>query len=667
MSRRHSHQRPTSNNNIQNNDQQRQSRPTAQQLLSQRRHTPESFNLLVAGRRGVGKSSFLQTLCDSFHTFQIESLVEGEKIMFEHDEQNPIRAEEILDPFCVFDSVSGTRQIRRCRVLLRDHGHRRPLLVELIDTPGIDSHDEIKAAATINEISSEIEKRLLDTLDDEIRPRREKSFRSAHIHAVIYIVPPPVYTSSDTDSHCHRPNTGVDMLSEIDVEAIHRIGQFTNVFVAVGKCDTIEMADRKLLKSGTFFSDVHELIMPTTLFDFSDVPNTHEESSNEVSRIRQKIIDRMPFFLCGSKHVEDWQQMRLPEYESTSMSRISVADWRLLASEFNRICSSTTIITEGIFRDRRQSKEPQTPTQRIREQQRQRHREASAVAISSSIQSLSMRSDSVTIRRMDQKREIFLVRQFGWGTLQINNPDHCDFALLVDVLFHSFRQSLACWCDRVFYEKYRMQRIAADPAYSQISRDLKDFLETEQFNRNAPKSVKRRPKQLHFSETRDRRNTTSTINEMRKGLRRLTVTVTEPLSNEISNIKQQQQQQQQEQQKQALESNFSSRKDGAKSREKFSFRFALPALDSPIESSPESPPTAIFARNEQESKTPNRSSVATTLATIAASCNPLHSLKRMPDPFGSDKQPSSNAQSRYVAQQRRHTHSLGNKNEYPLA
>ncbi|KAJ2597311.1 hypothetical protein GGF39_003102 [Coemansia sp. RSA 1721] len=660
MSHRHySHPRPNSQNN--DADQQRQSRPTAQQLLSQRRHTPETFNLLVAGRRGVGKSSFLQTLCDSFHTFQIESLIEGDKTMFEYDEQNPVRAEEILDPFCIFDSVSGTRRIRRCRALLRDHGHRRPLLVELIDTPGIDCHDDVKAMATINEISAEIERRLQDTLDDEIRPRREKSLKSAHIHAVVYVVAPPVYASSDTDSHCHRPNTGVDLLSEVDVQAIHKLGQYTNVLVAVGKCDTIEMADRKLLKSSSFFTDVHELIMPTTLFDFSDVPNTHDESLDEVNRIRMQVMERMPFFLCGSKHVEDWQQMRLPEYESTSMSRISVADWRMLSSEYNRICSSTTMITEGIFRDRRNSEEPLTPTQRIREQQRQRQREANAAAISSSIQSLSMRSDTVSVRRMDQKREIFLVRQFGWGTLQVNNPDHCDFALLVDILFHSFRQSLECWCDRVFYEKYRMQRIAADPAYRQISRGLTDYLETEQLGKNAPKPVKHRPKQLHFSDTRDRRNTISTINELKRGLRRLTVAVTEPLSEEGA-MSQQEKQKQQQQQQQAQETGVNG-KDAAKSREKFSFHFPLPPVDSPIESSPESPSTAIFARNEQEVQTPHRSSVATTLATIAASCNPLYSLKRIPDSAGNDKQ-SSNTQAKYAPQQRRHAYSLGNKNEY---
>ncbi|KAJ1814529.1 Cell division control protein 11, partial [Coemansia sp. RSA 2599] len=573
--------------------------------------------MLVAGRRGVGKSSFLQTLCDSFHTFQIESLVEGDKIMFEYDDENPVCAEEILDPFCIFDSVSGTRRIRRCRALLRDHGHRRPLLVELIDTPGIDSHDDVKATATINEIAALIERRLQDTLDDELRPRRENSFKSAHIHAVVYVVPPPVYTSFDTDSHCHRPNAGVDILSEIDVQAIHKLGRYTNVIVAVGKCDTIEMAERKLFKNGEFFSDVHELVMPTTLFDFSDVPNTREESPDEVNKIRLQIIDRMPFFLCGSKHVEDWQQMRLPEYESTSMSRISVADWRILSSDFNRICSSLAMITEGIFRDRRQSEEPQTPTQRIREQQRQRQREAAAAAISSSIQSMSMRSDTVTVRRMGHKREISLVRHFGWGTLQINNPDHCDFALLVDILFHSFRQSLVCWCDRVFYEKYRMQRIAADPAYGQITRELTDYLETEQLNRNAPKPVKHKPKQLHFSEARSRRNTSSTINELRKGLRRLTVAVTEPLSSESVKLHDQQQQQQQQQQN-ALESSVSK---------------------SPIEPCPESPSTAVFARNEQESKTPHRSSVATTLATIAASCNPLHSLKRIPDTSAGEKQP----------------------------
>ncbi|KAJ1654962.1 hypothetical protein GGF38_004852, partial [Coemansia sp. RSA 25] len=343
--------------------------------LSRRRHSPESFNVMVVGRRGVGKSTLLQTLCDSFYSLKIEALSEGDKVMFANtatDTPSPsisstsagLSAEEVLDPFCVFDSLSGSTEIRRCRVRIRDLNSHHPICVELIDTPGIDSFDEAAATATVNVISSEIERRLRATLDDEIRPQRNKMAPAAHIHAIIYVLPPPVYSSAQTDALSHRLDFAVDALSETDVRAIRKLAQFANVILAVGKCDTMDKAERKVFDEDRgFLTQVHDLIAPAKLYDFSEYPphsTTSRGQHNRESRndramtrgIRKGALRRLPFKLCGSKHVDEWQKMRLPEYQ-TSQSRVSVTDWRVLATEHNRICSSNTMITEGIFRDRR--------------------------------------------------------------------------------------------------------------------------------------------------------------------------------------------------------------------------------------------------------------------------------------------------------------------------
>ncbi|KAJ1936536.1 Cell division control protein 11, partial [Kickxella alabastrina] len=396
-------------------------RHTAERRLSHRHNAPESFNLLVAGRRGVGKSTILQTICDSFHTLQIQSLTEGDKTIYTQPsathKDTVIVAEAMLDPFCVFDTLSGTTQIRRCRVQLQDQDHETPLCVELVDTPGIDSD------GSVNEISWEIERRLQNTLDDEMRPRREKSFHSAHIHAVIYVIPPPVYSSSETDSHCHRVDTAMDVISEIDIQAIRALGQFTSVLLAIGKSDTMEKSDRQVLKHTTyrFYSQVNELIMPTKLFDFTDIPGTQRESPEEVRVFGRRILREMPLFICGSKHVEEWQKMRLPEYLKTeeggrSPGRGCVADWRSLGSKHNRVRSRSVMITEGIFRNRKSSNPtpillPADDTQ-LPEKNSSNEESISPYAPMATrlSQSLVMRSDTVSIQRYDQKREISLVR-----------------------------------------------------------------------------------------------------------------------------------------------------------------------------------------------------------------------------------------------------------------
>ncbi|KAJ1666926.1 hypothetical protein IW140_003345 [Coemansia sp. RSA 1813] len=461
-----------------------------QRMLSFRRHTPESLNVMVVGRRGVGKSTLLQTICDSFYSLHIESLSEGNRVMFPSAsfKESNVVAEEVLDPFCVFDSLSGTTLIRRCKVRIKELLDSQPISIEFIDTPGIDSNDEQKAAATINEICGEIERRLQATLDEEQRTQRNRStFASAHIHAIIYMLPPPVYYSATTDSHSHRLEAAADIVTAADLRAIRRFSQYANVIPAVGKCDTIELADRHLLKDESFYREVRDLLVPDRLFDFSDTPNTpYKEPYEEVRAYRRAFLRKLPFLVCGSKHVDEWQQMRLPEYQNSSTSRVSVADWRVLVSKHNRVSSSAEMITKGIFRDHRRHSNIPDPTdpnspaamgQRMRELKMQH--EHLLTSTTSSIQSLPTRSDSIQIKRWHQRREISLIREFSWGTLQINNPDHCDVAALLDVLFVSFRKSLEYWTDETHYEKYRMQRIASDPNYADKNNMVATYLEQE--------------------------------------------------------------------------------------------------------------------------------------------------------------------------------------------
>ncbi|KAJ2859843.1 Cell division control protein 11 [Coemansia erecta] len=311
-----------------------------QRKLSCRRHTPESLNVMVVGRRGVGKSTLLQTICDSFYSLHIESLTEGNRAMFPSAsyKETAVSGEEVLDPFCVFDTLSGTNVIRRCKVRIRELLDSQPITIEFVDTPGIDGTDEQKAAATINEICGEIERRLQATLDEEQRTQRSKSsFASAHIHAIIYILPPPVYHSADTDSHGHRLEKAANIVTELDLRAIRRFSQYANVIPAIGKCDTIEFSDRNILKDGSFYRALRDLLVPDRIFDFSDTPNTpYKEPYEEVKAFRRAFLRKLPFLVCGSKHVDEWQNMRLPEYLCSSESRISITDWRVLKSKHNR-------------------------------------------------------------------------------------------------------------------------------------------------------------------------------------------------------------------------------------------------------------------------------------------------------------------------------------------
>lgn len=58
--------------------------------------------------------------------------------------------------------------------------------------------------------------------------------------------------------------------------------------------------------------------------------------------------------------------------------------------------------------------------------------------------------------------QIYHVRRYPWGVLKVENPDHCDFTSLRNVLFGSHLQELKETTHSVLYEHYRRSRLATD-------------------------------------------------------------------------------------------------------------------------------------------------------------------------------------------------------------
>ncbi|KAJ2287881.1 hypothetical protein IWW55_006625, partial [Coemansia sp. RSA 2706] len=337
-------------------------------------------------------STLLQTICDSVPDLQIETLSVGDRKLLEKTDEGTV------DPFCIFDTQSATSQVRRCRMRVSEPG-LPPVNVELVDTPGID---------TSNDAFWEVEQRLQLAVEEELQPRRGRDAQAALIHAVVYVVAPPAGADMRT-----RLDAAVDLLTAADVAALRQLAALTNVLVAVGKCDIVEAGNWALFRDGSFMRDVGDLVAPARLFAFADLPGTQPEPISSVRKYSRNLVQRMPFLLCGSAHVDEWQQMRLPEFQA-SRSLVDISDWRALESRHNRACASSP----------------------------------------------NCQTAAIPITRQGQRRTIALVREYPWGTLNIANPAHCDFLLLTDVLFASYRRSLVCWVKEHFYETYRMQRMA---------------------------------------------------------------------------------------------------------------------------------------------------------------------------------------------------------------
>lgn len=91
-------------------------------------------------------------------------------------------------------------------------------------------------------------------------------------------------------------------------------------------------------------------------------------------------------------------------------------------------------------------------------------------------------------------------RQYPWGTVEVNNPDHCDFALLRNMIVRSHLQDLKDITAEVLYENYRKEELQRNPALatapSNMRRTSVDQAEKEQELLDSEAELLRRHEQM---------------------------------------------------------------------------------------------------------------------------------------------------------------------------
>ncbi|KAJ1934205.1 hypothetical protein EC988_008878, partial [Linderina pennispora] len=253
--------------------------------------------------------------------------------------------EVTIDPFCLFNTTRPTEDFRHCKIVTSDVDNMNKINVELIDTPGIDSQDLAKARQQVNKIQWAIEQRLQTTVQDEIQARRSKHTRNRHIHAIIYMLAPPVHESAFKKPHSPYPESAMDLVTKTDLMAITQLGQFANIILVFGKCDTIDRHTKEAIRKGSFFRQLRERVEPAKLFDFTDHRTLPVDEAQDVANFREYIIDRLPLMVCGSSHVTEWQKMRLPDFMAPKLT--GLLDWRYLDHHLNSPRFSESAIAEN--------------------------------------------------------------------------------------------------------------------------------------------------------------------------------------------------------------------------------------------------------------------------------------------------------------------------------
>ncbi|KAF8953011.1 hypothetical protein BGZ52_002476 [Haplosporangium bisporale] len=161
------------------------------------------FTLMVVGASGLGRTTFINTLCDADVVPKRES-----------DDPEMAHIEEGI-------------KIKPYNVELEEDGVKISLTV--VDTPGFG--DMIDNEHCFQEILGYLERQYDDILSEESRIKRNPRFRDNRVHALLYFITPTGHS-----------------LREIDLELMKRLSPRINVIPVIGKADSLtpnELADFK--------------------------------------------------------------------------------------------------------------------------------------------------------------------------------------------------------------------------------------------------------------------------------------------------------------------------------------------------------------------------------------------------------------------------------------
>ncbi|KAK4057047.1 Cell division control protein 11 [Microbotryomycetes sp. JL221] len=209
-----------------------------------------TFTVAVVGQSGTGRTTFVNTLCES----------------------NVLPHKEIPSP--EFAHQEDGIKIKPVTVELEEDGVRVSLTI--VDTPGFG--DQIDNEFTFNEILGYLERQYDDILAEESRIKRNPRFRDNRVHALLYFITPTGHA-----------------LRELDIELMRRLSPRVNVIPVIGKSDTLTPQELRDFKRRVM-EDVEHYNIPVYNFPY-DVEEDDEETIQDNSELRAM----MPFAIIGSE------------------------------------------------------------------------------------------------------------------------------------------------------------------------------------------------------------------------------------------------------------------------------------------------------------------------------------------------------------------------------
>ncbi|CAJ0573239.1 unnamed protein product, partial [Mesorhabditis spiculigera] len=217
------------------------------------------FSLMVVGRSGLGKSTFINTL------FQAE----------------------INDPTEMFEVPAGsTARIEQKTVKLVENGVQ--LKLTLVDTPGFGG--AIDNSKCWEPIQQYIDARYMEYLSEETKLERPTRLTDKCVHLVLYFIAPSGH--------------GLDL---IDIEFMKRLHDRANIVPLIAKADTMTEEEMKRFK--------HQVLRDLEKHGIK-VYKFPETTDPEEKRTIEPLKGRVPFAVVGSNNIREahGKKTRVREY-----------------------------------------------------------------------------------------------------------------------------------------------------------------------------------------------------------------------------------------------------------------------------------------------------------------------------------------------------------------
>ncbi|EMD39843.1 hypothetical protein CERSUDRAFT_112110 [Gelatoporia subvermispora B] len=494
-----------------------------------RARTATTFNVMVAGAQGTGKTSLLRLLLD---TADVSPTATPEQ---------KAAMEGFLE-----GTQKRTEAIRAVSVEICESRYDRVLL-SVVDTPGLDFQDghELRLDRQVSSVVRYIDSQYADTLNEESKVVRQ-SKGDQQIHLCIYMIdpasvmtastrnaqstfppltrssatisnrPPELSDSSTTDGSEDDTAEGLSM-SPAELRVIQRLSRRVNVLPVVARADSL--TDDTLAE----IKRVVRRDLQTAELDFGvfESPRLELHGQNEGSKTNgahasQGSEDSTGNARADNSSDEDERQsrpvikLRAARHPSarTSRSRTRLDLQEVAAAEDPSAADVTdaesvasvrfsahvvaksnlhdllpfAIITPEQVRRRRPLKSPRA----VDERQSVHGTSATPAPPSEDGHSAAPESEhsspispatTHSVRNFPylagppaDLRGVF-VRKFRWGTVDVLSPEHCDFAALRTAVLSTHMKMLKIRTREVLYERFRTEKLLAKRATQRISED----------------------------------------------------------------------------------------------------------------------------------------------------------------------------------------------------